>query len=166
MMLLNGVREGTEIDELTPEEKIEAKADPNSEVALDAMAEELENLCTENALSAVRYFDGGEEAVKSFTESAEVQSMLESRKFSKATYVRLNKSDDLQRRTHLAALILAKEHNDALWKKLAQNRVRERKLRAAIFAKYGNKAAIVARKSQIVHQKKMRKLPSLPKIKF
>ena len=165
-MIFNFNEGAEDIDEMTPEEKIEAKADPNSDAAMDAMAEELENLCTESALSAVTYFEGGEEAVKSFSESADLQAMLEARKFSKATYVRLNKNDDLQRRTHLAALILAKEHNDALWKKLAQNRVRERKLRKAIFTKYGNKAAVIARKSQIVHQKKMRKLPSLPKIKF
>lgn len=164
--MIFGVKENSEVEDMTPEEKIEAKADPNSEVAMDAMAEELENLCGQSALESLVYFEDGEAAVKHFIESAEVQSLLEARKFSKATYVRLNKADDLQRRSHLAALILAKEHNDALWKKLAQNRVKERKLRAAIFAKYGNKAQIVARKSQIVHQKKMRKLPSLPKIKF
>lgn len=159
-----GVNDPTEA---TPEDMLMAKeADPNSEEALDVMAAEVDSLCAESALTNIDYFENGAEARAHFTESAEVQTLMEARKFAKSTYVRLNKNDDLNRRTHLAALVLAKEHNDALWKKLAQNRVRERQLRSAIFKKYINKAKLVARKSQIVHQKKMRKMPALPKIMY
>ncbi len=137
--------------------------DPNDD---DAMAAEVEKHMTTAALEAVSYFEGGEEAVKAFTESAEVQALVEARKLSKKTYVRLNKNDDLQRRSNLACLVLAKNHKDPLWAKLAKNRIMERKLRNAIYAKYKNKAALIARKSQVQHVKAMRKLPALPKIQF
>ena len=138
-------------------------ADPDDE---DAMAAEVETNMQAAALESVTYFDGGEDAQKSFTESAEVQALVESRKMSKKTFVRLNKNDDYTRRCHLASLILARNAKDPLFSKLALNRVNERKLRAAIFKKYENKARSVAKKSQAQHIKAMKKMPSLPKIKF
>lgn len=145
---------------------VAADLDPDSTEGIEAMAAEVENHMTTTALEAVSYFEGGEEAIQHFTESADVQALVEARKMPKRTFVRLNKSDDLQRRSNLACLVLAKAHKDPLWTKLAQNRVKERKLRNAIYVKYRNKANMVARKSQLQHQKIARNLPSLPKVQY
>lgn len=162
MFLNNYVNEAENQDDLD----MLVDHDPDSAEGIEAMAQEVEQHMTTAALEAVSYFDGGEDAVRNFTESAEVQALVESRKIPKKTYVRLNKNDDLQRRSNLACLVLAKNHKDPLWIKLAQNRIKERKLRNAIYKKYQNKANVVARKSQIQHIKNARKLPSLPKIQF
>lgn len=140
--------------------------DPDSAEGIEAMAQEVEQHMTTAALEAVSYFDGGEEAVRNFTESAEVQALVESRKLPKKTFVRLNKNDDLQRRINLASLVLAKNHKDPLWTKLSLNRIKERKLRNAIFIKYRTKATMIAKKSQMQHVRNASKLPSLPKIQF
>ena len=79
-------------------------------------------------------------------ESADI--LMEANKISRKTLVRLNKNDDLTRRTGMAALQLAKDNNDPLWRKLVKNRIVERKLLAAIKKKYANKAQIAARKGQ------------------
>lgn len=79
-------------------------------------------------------------------ENADV--LMEANKISRKTLVRLNKNDDLTRRTGMAALQLAKDNNDPLWKKLVKNRIMERKLLAAIKKKYANKAQVAARKGQ------------------
>ena len=142
------------------------KVDPNTEEGMDAIATEVENNMQAAALESVTYFENGEDAQKAFVESAEVQALMEARKMSKKTFVRLGKNDDLTRRAHLASLILARNNNDPLFKKLALNRVNERKLRNMIFKKYENKAKIVAKKSQAQHIKTMKKMPSLPKINF
>jgi hypothetical protein len=120
----------------------------------------------QSALESASYFENGEEGVKNFTESAEVQQLLEARKMSKKTLVRLGKNDDFTRRKHLAAIVIAKEKNDTLFHQLALNRVKERKLRNLIFKKYENKATLVAKQSQKEHIKAMKKMPSLPVIKF
>lgn len=144
----------------------QAEIDPNGPQAIEDAAKQVEAMCRESALENAPFFENGERAVRNFTESAEVQALVEARKMSKNTFVRLNKNDDLTRRTHLGCLILAKRNNDPLWKKLALNRVKERQLREAIYKKYGNKGRIVAKKSQQEHIKQMRKMPALPKIKM
>lgn len=152
--------------EISDVDVVSGELDPDTPEGMELMAAEVESHMTNAALEAVTYFEGGEEAVRSFTESAEVQALVEARKLPKKTFVRLNKMDDLQRRSHLACLVIAKNKKDPLWTKLALNRVKERKLREAIYKKYGTKAAVIARKSQQVHIKNSRKLPSLPKIQF
>ena len=141
-------------------------ADPDTEEGMDAIAAEVEGNMQAAALESVTYFEGGDEAQKAFTESAEVQALVEARKMSKKTFVRLNKSDDFTRRAHLASLILARNAKDPLFNKLALNRVKERQLRSMIFKKYESKAKIVAKKSQVQHIKAMKKMPALPKINF
>lgn len=76
------------------------------------------------------------------------ETLVEAGKLRKKTLVRLSKKDDLTRRQKVIALNLARENNDPLWDKLAQNRVRERELIAKIVAKYGNKSQRLAVKSQ------------------
>ena len=163
MLFGSVLKEDTGVD---AEELILSGADPETEEGMDAMAAEVETNMRACALENVTYFEGGEEAQKAFVESAEVQALVEARKMSKKTFVRLGKNDDLTRRAHLASLILARNSNDPLFKKLALNRVNERKLRNMIFKKYENKAKLVAKKSQAQHIKTMKKMPSLPKINF
>lgn len=85
---------------------------------------------------------------KAFLESEEC-AVLEAKKLiSRKTIVRLNKNDDITRRTTMAAMQIAKEKNDPLWKKLVLNRVKERQLLSAIRTKYGSKAVVAAKAGQ------------------
>ena len=149
---------------------LEPDPSASDEQFMDAAANAVEALAQNAALEAVTFFEGGKEAVEKFEEAVESEGengyVNEARRLVKKTYVRLNKSDDLQRRSHLACLVLAKAHKDPLWTKLALNRIKERKLRNAIYKKYGNKANMVAKRSQLVHIRNSRKLPALPKIQF
>lgn len=159
MIFGNVIKEEAEINDIDM-----LTADPDTSEGEDLIAAEVENNVQVAALKSVGYFDGGEDACKAFVESAEVQALVEARKMSKKTFVRLNKSDDFTRRAHLASLILARNAKDPLFAKLAQNRVRERDLRKQIFTKYEQKAKLVAKKSQAQHIKNMKKMPALPKI--
>lgn len=85
---------------------------------------------------------------KEFLESEQCQSMLEAGLIGRKTLVRLSKSDDMERRITMAAMQLAKDHNDPLWDKLVVNRVRERDLLSKITTKYGAKAQRVAKMGQ------------------
>lgn len=153
-------------DAIDAEEMILNGVDADTEEGEEAIAAEVEANRQVEALSNVGYFDGGEVARESFIESAEVQALVEARKMSKKTFVRLNKNDDFTRRAHLASLILARNAKDPLFNKLAINRVNERKLRSDIFKKYEAKARSIAKKSQAQHIKNMKKMPSMPKIQF
>ena len=119
-MIFNKLNEdATEVDS-DAVDALMGDADPNNE---DALAQEVEAHMTAAALEAVTYFEGGQEAVDKFEEALEMEGengyINEARRLTKKTYVRLNKSDDLQRRSHLACLVLAKAHKDPLWTKLA-----------------------------------------------
>lgn len=92
------------------------------------------------------HYSDSDEEKRELLENADV--LMEAKKISRKTIVRLNKNDDLTRRTGMAALQLAKDNNDSLWKKLVKNRITERKLLAAIKKKYANKAQVAARKGQ------------------
>lgn len=160
MLFGNVIKEAEEINDVDLLNGVE----PGSQAEEDATAIEVEKNMLIAATESVTFFEGGEEAQKSFMESAEVQALVEARKMSKKTFVRLNKNDDFTRRAHLASLILARNAGDPLFKKLALNRVNERKLRNAIFKKYETKAKSIAKKSQAQHVKNMKKMPALPKI--
>ena len=92
------------------------------------------------------HYSDSDEEKRELLENAD--TLLEGKKVSRKTIVRLNKNDDLTRRTSMAALQLAKDNNDPLWQKLVKNRIQERKLLAAIKKKYGGKANAAARKGQ------------------
>lgn len=163
------LKEATEDVDATPENKIlddynSAKdGDVSSDSAMDAAAEEVERAMLGEAMSNMDYFENGEEALKNVCESAEMHALVEAGKMPKHTFVRLSKVADRTRREHLASLVLAKQANDPLFAQLALNRVKERKLRKAIFAKYASKAKRVALISQKKHIKTMK---TLPPIKF
>lgn len=93
------------------------------------------------------YADSDEEK-RELLESAGALLLEKKNITSKKTMVRLNKNDDITRRTTMAALQIAKDKNDTLWKALVKNRIQERKLLAKIKKKYGNAATKVAREGQ------------------
>ena len=139
-MLFGKVLESdTTVPELNAEDRVLAQVnDPaaDTDESQEILGSEVEELIQAEALSGIAYLDGGEEAKKNFIESAEVQALVEARKMSKKTFVRLNRSDDFVRRAHLASLLLARNAKDPLFNKLALNRVKERQLRSMFY--YGN----------------------------
>lgn len=137
--------------------------DPETEEGAENIAKEIETNIQAAALESLTYFEGGDQAIKEFCQSEEAQVLVEARKMSKRTFVRLGKVDDLTRRKNMACLIIAREKKDPLFNKLALNRVKERQLRQQIFKKYGNLADKIAKKSQQKHIKDMRKMPALKK---
>ena len=81
-------------------------------------------------------------------ESAEIALLEKKNITNRKTLVRLNKNDDISRRTTMAALQIAKQKNDSLFNKLVKNRIMERKLLTAIKKKYGSVAQRAAIKGQ------------------
>lgn len=151
--------EGDDLDALT------ASANPDTEDGMDAIAKEVEANMMTAAMESMTWFDGGEEAQKAYTESAEVQALMESGKMSRKTYMILSKNDDLTRRAHLASLVLARNSKDPLFNQLALNRQKEKKLRLSIFTKYKTKAMMIAKRSQKVHLKNA-KNTKVPVVRF
>lgn len=84
------------------------------------------------------------------------EQLVKEAKLSKKTLVRLNKQDDLTRRTKMGALLLAKEKGDPLYDKLVKNRMQKRDIVDKIMRKYGNKGKQVAKQAQAeyLHGKK------------
>lgn len=84
------------------------------------------------------------------------EQLVKEAKLSKKTLVRLNKQDDLTRRTKMGALLLAKEKGDPLYDKLVKNRMQKRDIVDKIMKKYGNKGKQVAKQAQAeyLHGKK------------
>lgn len=85
---------------------------------------------------------------KELLESAEIALLEKKNITNRKTLVRLNKNDDISRRTTMAALQIAKQKNDSLFNKLVKNRIMERKLLTAIKKKYGSVAQRAAIKGQ------------------
>ena len=93
---------------------------------------------------------------KAYLESQELQDLCEAGIVGHRSITRLNKQDDFTRRLHLAALQKAKENGDANWEALRKNRIQERKLREAIFARY---ASAVRRDAQQAQKRLLRISP-------
>lgn len=101
-----------------------------------------------------------DEEKKALFESAEIALLEKKNITNHKTMVRLNKNDDISRRTTMAALQLAKDNNDPLWNALKINRIKERKLLGSIEKKYNSRALKVAR----IGQKEYLKNVNKPKI--
>lgn len=89
-----------------------------------------------------------EEQQAAFIASEEYQMICETKRFKKKTIVKLNKNDDLSRRTAQAAIVIAGEKGDPLFDKLALNRKKEKELLKAIKNKYKTQATKAAKESQ------------------
>lgn len=88
------------------------------------------------------------------------EALVEAKVLGKKTLVRLSKTDDLDRRSMMIAMRMAKDAGDPTFDKLALNRVKERELLDKIRTKYGIKAEKEAKLAQKEYIKTMRKVPS------
>ena len=80
---------------------------------------------------------------------SEEAAILEAKgEISRKTIIRLNKKDDMERRTSAAACQLAKDANDPLWTKLVKALNMKKMYKEKILKKYGVKAQRVAKQSQ------------------
>ena len=149
--------DATPVDALIP-------PDPDTAEGEDAMANQVELIMRTQAMESATFFEGGEEAIDKYNQWVNEQDLLHEGIISASAknnnIVRLNTRDDLKRRTNLAALMLAKSKHDPLFNKLALNRVKERKLRSAIYKKYQRQAFKIARMSQRKHAADVKKAPT------
>ena len=98
------------------------------------------------------------DVLKEFCESEEAQALVEANVLRKPTLVRLSKKDDETRRIKIAAYEICKEENPNLWKKLADNRVKEKKLINQIMTLYRSRAIKKARAEQKEYIKTAKKV--------
>lgn len=89
-----------------------------------------------------------DEERKAIAESEEAVMLEAKGKISRKTIVRLNRTDDMERRTTAAAYQLAKDANDPWWNKLVKALKLKKEAKSHIIAKFGNKAQRVAKQSQ------------------
>lgn len=87
------------------------------------------------------------------------EALVEAKVLNKKTLVRLSKKDDLDRRTTMAAMELAKQKNDPLFQKLVVIYAKKDELKSKIIAKYGSRAQKVALAGQKAYIKKMKSVP-------
>lgn len=91
---------------------------------------------------------------KEYLSSDEFRMLEEAGKVGRRSLVRINKMDDLTRRTHLASLQKAKEMGDSDWDMLRKNRIKERQLLNRIYKKYASRV----RRDAVKAQKRLIKL--------
>ena len=96
--------------------------------------------------------------LREFCESDEAKALVEANVLRKPTLVRLSKKDDETRRIKIAAYEICKEENPNLWKKLADNRVKEKKLINQIMTLYRSRAIKKARAEQKEYIKTAKKV--------
>lgn len=97
-------------------------------------------------LEEVSRFNDNERA--EFLESSLCEELVTEGKMRKNTIVFLSGRADLDRRTKMAAIQMAKDNNDSLWHQLKKNRIKERDIISKIMQKYSHKAHKVAKSSQ------------------
>lgn len=85
---------------------------------------------------------------KAIVESEEAAVLEAKGLIGRKTLIRLNKNDDVNRRTSAAAYQMAKDANDPLWKKLMFHMNKKNEYKQKILKKYNSKATRVAKKSQ------------------
>ena len=88
------------------------------------------------------------ETRKAVVESEEAAVLEAKGLIGRKTLIRLNKNDDVNRRTSAAAYQMAKDANDPLWKKLMFHMGKKNEYKEKILKKYNAKAVRVAKKSQ------------------
>lgn len=89
-----------------------------------------------------------DEERKAIAESEEAAILEAKGLIGRKTFVRLNKQDDLGRRTSAAAYQMAKDANDPLWAKLTKYMALKNEYKSKILKKYGVKAGRIAKVSQ------------------
>lgn len=106
---------------------------------MDAFAE----TCVFMELMSLPYEDR-----KAVVESEEAAVMEAKGMIGRKTLIRLNKNDDVTRRTSAAAYQMAKDANDPLWRKLMFHMEKKNEFKDKILKKYNAKAIRVAKQSQ------------------
>lgn len=102
----------------------------------------------------------GAETIKEFCAPGGVgEALVEAKVLGKRTIVRLSKTDDLDRRSSIAALQMAREKNDPLWTQLVKVQAKRKELLSKIKTKYSGKAQKAAIAGQKEYIKTMRKVP-------
>lgn len=81
-------------------------------------------------------------------EDSNIEALVEKSLIGRNTMVRLSKLDDLERRTGMATIQLAKEMNHPLYAELVKIRVKEKKILRTLDKQIGPKAARVAKADQ------------------
>ena len=100
-----------------------------------------------------------DDQVKAFVESEMAVVLQEKQVLNKGSMMRLSKADDEKRRIKLVAYQLAKEANDADWKKMVEYRDKWKEYRGKVMKKYGAKAKKIAVAAQKEYIKNARKAP-------
>lgn len=117
-----------------------------------AQLRSLEEMGNSNEILEMLFVDdilrGTSDQIKEFCESQEAKILEEKAVLKKPTLVRLSKQDDKKRRIKLMAYQLAKEADDAEWKKLKTYTMKRKECIAKIMNKYGTKAERLANISQ------------------
>lgn len=85
---------------------------------------------------------------KAIAESEEAAVLEAKGLIGRKTFIRLNKNDDVERRTSAAAYQMAKDANDPLWTKLTFHLAKKKEFKNKILKKYGPRAIRVAKQSQ------------------
>lgn len=88
------------------------------------------------------------ETRKAVVESEEAAVLEAKGLIGRKTLIKLNKNDDVARRTSAAAYQMAKDANDPLWRKLTFHMAKKNEYKEKILKKYNSKATRVAKKSQ------------------
>ena len=104
---------------------------------------ELRGYIFESAVAAMP-----DEARKAYLESDEVKAAIEEGVVGRRSIMRLNKNDDLTRRTKLACLQKAKEDNTQEWKQLRKVQAKRKALLSKITMKYQSRVQRDAQKAQ------------------
>lgn len=117
-----------------------------------AQLRSLEEMGNSNEILEMLFVDdilrGTSDQIKEFCESQEAKILEEKAVLKKPTLVRLSKQDDKKRRIKLMAYQLAKEADDAEWKKLKTYTMKRKECISKIMNKYGTKAERLANISQ------------------
>ena len=85
---------------------------------------------------------------KAIVESEEAAVLEAKGMIGRKTLIRLNKNDDVSRRTSAAAYQMAKDANDPLWRKLMLHMQKKNEFKQKILKKYDSKAKRIAKQSQ------------------
>ena len=97
------------------------------------------------------------EEFNAFLESDECETLMEAGRISKKTIMRLNKVDDLERRTSMAAIDLAKQSNNIAFKEYQKAMKKARIAKEKMLRQFGSKGKKIAKKAQ----KEFLRMPSL-----
>lgn len=98
-----------------------------------------------------------EEEFNAYLKSEECEALMEAGKFSKKTIIRMSKADDLERRTSMAAMNLAKQSDNASWKEYQKAMKKAKEAKAKMLKQFGSKGSKIAKKAQ----QEFSKIPTL-----